>query len=205
VRELSDDLGISHTPIKEALNRLVAEGYIDAAPRKSMVVRKVNIDDFESVVELRAIYEVIVLNRIMRNKVELSECVNNMRTILEQLNILLSNDEIEYHHWLEYDFMFHCTYMQLSDNHAMFEAYKTLNANRHSYFMFLEKMKRPLTREDLRKDNIDHEEILECFERNDLEAALKVVTKHILRPRLEVVISDKVVEYVNNFTDKISF
>ena len=39
VRELSEEFGVSHTPVKDALNRLISEGYVEALPRRSMVVR----------------------------------------------------------------------------------------------------------------------------------------------------------------------
>ena len=35
VREISEELGVSHTPVKDALNRLVSEGYVVALPRRS--------------------------------------------------------------------------------------------------------------------------------------------------------------------------
>src|SRR5215831_11549855 len=40
-RQLSQDLGISRTPIREALNRLEQEGFIRSMPRRGMfIVRK---------------------------------------------------------------------------------------------------------------------------------------------------------------------
>ena len=30
VRELSEEFGVSHTPVKDALNRLISEGYVEA-------------------------------------------------------------------------------------------------------------------------------------------------------------------------------
>ena len=32
VRELSEEFGVSHTPVKDALNRLISEGYVEALP-----------------------------------------------------------------------------------------------------------------------------------------------------------------------------
>ena len=29
VRELSEEFGVSHTPVKDALNRLISEGYVE--------------------------------------------------------------------------------------------------------------------------------------------------------------------------------
>ncbi len=48
-RQLSQDLGISRTPIREALNRLEQEGFIRSIPRKGMfIVRKTKKEIIEA-------------------------------------------------------------------------------------------------------------------------------------------------------------
>ena len=61
VRELSEQLGVSHTPIKDALNRLVSEGYVEAPPRKSMYVKPFSIMDLMETLYVRAMCELSVV------------------------------------------------------------------------------------------------------------------------------------------------
>lgn len=53
--------GISKSPIREAVNRLEAEGLITILPRKGAFVRGFTIQDVEEIYELRAILEASVV------------------------------------------------------------------------------------------------------------------------------------------------
>src|SRR5436190_2563510 len=55
--ELARELGISRTPVREALLILQAEGLVDAAPNRGAVVRSHDGDDLEDLYQLRALLE----------------------------------------------------------------------------------------------------------------------------------------------------
>ena len=54
-------LGVSHTPVREAVRRLEAEGFLRYEPRKGVKVRPLNLNEFEELVTLRKALEPIVL------------------------------------------------------------------------------------------------------------------------------------------------
>jgi len=55
--ELARELGISRTPVREALLILQAEGLVDAAPNRGAVVKALDADDLEDLYQLRALLE----------------------------------------------------------------------------------------------------------------------------------------------------
>ncbi len=55
--ELAHELGISRTPIREALHLLQAEGLVEAAPNRGATVRAYELADLEDMYELRALLE----------------------------------------------------------------------------------------------------------------------------------------------------
>ena len=55
--ELARELGISRTPVREALLILQAEGLVDAAPNRGAVVRSHDAADLEDLYQLRALLE----------------------------------------------------------------------------------------------------------------------------------------------------
>jgi DNA-binding GntR family transcriptional regulator len=55
--ELARELGISRTPVREALLILQAEGLVDAAPNRGATVRAHNAEDLDDLYELRALLE----------------------------------------------------------------------------------------------------------------------------------------------------
>lgn len=55
--ELARELGISRTPIREALLILQAEGLVEAAPNRGAAVRTHNAEDLDDLYQLRALLE----------------------------------------------------------------------------------------------------------------------------------------------------
>ncbi|MEO1308893.1 MAG: GntR family transcriptional regulator, partial [Pseudomonadota bacterium] len=55
--ELSEQLGVSRTPIRNALSMLAAEGLVDHAPNSGFTVRNVTVKDVEGVYDCRAVLE----------------------------------------------------------------------------------------------------------------------------------------------------
>jgi DNA-binding GntR family transcriptional regulator len=55
--ELARELGISRTPVREALLMLNAEGLVDATPNRGAVVRSHSAEDLDDLYQLRALLE----------------------------------------------------------------------------------------------------------------------------------------------------
>lgn len=55
--ELAKDLGISRTPVREALNRLELDGYVQILPKKGILVTPVTLQDVQEIFTARAIIE----------------------------------------------------------------------------------------------------------------------------------------------------
>lgn len=90
VNELVDEWKISNTPIKEALNRLVAEELVEAMPRRGMRVRKYTSTETREIFEIRTLYEShcarIAAEKIQMGiepEIRLSNILNECREILQ--------------------------------------------------------------------------------------------------------------------------
>jgi DNA-binding GntR family transcriptional regulator len=55
--ELADRLGVSRTPVREALSRLAAEGLVELAPNRGARVASWTVDELEGVFALRSLLE----------------------------------------------------------------------------------------------------------------------------------------------------
>ncbi|MGI6031126.1 MAG: GntR family transcriptional regulator [Eubacteriales bacterium] len=186
VRELSEELNVSHTPIKEALHRLVAEGYVEAPPRKSMVVKRVTYQDYEQNMEIRVMCELFALPTLVALSPDQLGFTRDMQEDVEQMaQVLDAPGELDYNHWLELDGVFHRRYMSVVENTEFGRVYASLKANRNSYFAFLENTKHPLTMDFLRKDNEEHRKIVDAIQSRNLSQLTDAITTHILRPRFQ--------------------
>jgi DNA-binding GntR family transcriptional regulator len=54
---LSEWLGVSRTPLREALNRLAAEGALTSTPRLGYFVRPLTLEEFEQIYDIRPILD----------------------------------------------------------------------------------------------------------------------------------------------------
>lgn len=54
---LSQELGVSRTPLREALNRLAAEGALDSVPRVGFSVHPLTLGEFEQIYDIRPILD----------------------------------------------------------------------------------------------------------------------------------------------------
>ncbi|MCP3891824.1 MAG: GntR family transcriptional regulator [Desulfobulbaceae bacterium] len=64
---LAEDLGISRTPVREALLALSAEGLVTFLPRKGLVINKFSKQDIEEIFEIRESIELASVKKICRN------------------------------------------------------------------------------------------------------------------------------------------
>ena len=82
VRELSEEFGVSHTPVKDALNRLISEGYVEALPRRSMVVRTYTNAELLDALEARMMCEVFYADAIIEMSKGHPELVKELKEVM---------------------------------------------------------------------------------------------------------------------------
>ncbi len=65
--EISEKLGVSRTPIREALNRLEHEGLVKSLPNKGYSVSDLTITEIEELFEIREVLEILALRAAAKN------------------------------------------------------------------------------------------------------------------------------------------
>ena len=56
-RSIAAQIGVSTTPVRDALRRLVADGVLQAVPKSAFIVRPVSLERFRQLLELRVLLE----------------------------------------------------------------------------------------------------------------------------------------------------
>ncbi len=69
-QEVAAQLGISRTPVREALARLETEGFVQSSPRRGAVVCRVELDEIDEIYEIRAALERLVAKRACERATE---------------------------------------------------------------------------------------------------------------------------------------
>lgn len=55
--KIAEQMGISRTPVKEALRELAAEGFVKMNPNQGMIVNNASIEDVQNVLQIRGVLE----------------------------------------------------------------------------------------------------------------------------------------------------
>ena len=83
---LSVSLGISRTPVREALNKLVKDGLVEFVPRKGFYVNHLFSEDVNEIYELREILETYGLKKSINNipEKEIDNLINLFNEAIEE-------------------------------------------------------------------------------------------------------------------------
>ena len=171
MRQLRDQLGVSQTPIKDALFRLAGEGLVDITSRRGTYVKEVNERDLVEVYDIRMIIEMgaaeIVAGQITDE--QLDELERRYR------DTLTSDADSDYLVFMEGAKEFHNTIIRFTNNHRLLDLYEQLNAHMQMVrFRFQENAiaRRPRTNEE-------HRRILKAFKERDVAKAKAAIKYHL--------------------------
>jgi DNA-binding GntR family transcriptional regulator len=82
--QLQKELNIGKTPIREALFRLVQDGYITAVPHKGMSVTTFDVGQLESLLSIRLLLSGYLSQQLIRNAEDrdIERCEDEMRSLI---------------------------------------------------------------------------------------------------------------------------
>ncbi len=56
---LAQEIGVSRTPVREAIHKLILEGYATVTPRRGIQIARISLDEIDEVYEIRAALEAL--------------------------------------------------------------------------------------------------------------------------------------------------
>ena len=167
---LADKLGVSRTPIREAIRKLELEGLVVMAPRKGAKVASITERDLNDVLEVRKGMEVLAISlackRITGEELEKLESIErSFQSLIESGNLT---------ELAEMDVKFHDTIYQATNNQRLVQLLNNLREQMYRYRV--EYLKNESAHPKLLAE---HEEIIEKIEKREKQAAVDVVCQHI--------------------------
>lgn len=167
IRKLQDELGVSSSPIKDALYQLAGEGFVDITSRKGTYVKDVSREDMIEIEQLRTILEIGALDLFFEN------VTDEQLALLEQTHQEMATEK-QYETFMEKDRKFHLDIISLTNNKRLIDTYKSLNA--HSQIVRF-KFASQRTSPDPATIHA-HGEILRAMKNRDMEAAKRAIQNH---------------------------
>jgi len=179
-RLLCEFYGISDTPLKQALNRLLSEGLVEALPHRGMRVRRLEQNDIREAIEARIMIESYAVNAAIRSTEAGSDLIERLeanieedrRLILEAGDLSIYSETAEKE--LEVSQRFHEMLVENVQNGVILRAYRNIINHRYIYYQFnINKRKQVLSSLD------EHEQILDCLRRRDADGMRRAILHHL--------------------------
>ena len=177
IREISTALGVSHTPVKDALFKLAGENLIEISSRTGTYVKNITEADIHEIIQTRIILETAAIEMVAARITD--EQLRQLEDVYQKSIVLAvyQNDSETYKAFMEYDSRFHLFFFQFIGNNRLLNIYQNLNA--HMQFVRFRLMnhaggKLPTT-------DREHEMILQALRDRDPEKAKQAIRDHLLR------------------------
>jgi DNA-binding GntR family transcriptional regulator len=170
-RQLASDLGISRTPVREAMAQLEREGFVRSVPRRGIyVVRKSKREVIEMITAWAALESMAARLSTTNATIEEIATLRKMFATFENGQARAHLDE-----YSEVNIEFHQTIIRMSRNHVLIDLAENL-------FTHMRMIRRKTIGEQDRVDRSirDHMNIIEALEARDTERAEDLVRNHAL-------------------------
>lgn len=170
-RQLSESLGVSRTPVREALARLEQEGLVRIVPRRGVFVARKTREEILEMITVWAALESMAARLITQRATD--EEISSLRDIFATDEGKKPQANID-----EYsgrNIRFHQAILRLSKSDL-------LNSMTETLFLHMRSIRARTIGEDNRASRsiIDHMNIIEALERRDTELAERLVRQHTL-------------------------
>ena len=170
-RALAKALGVSRTPIREAMTLLEQEGFLRTEPRRGVfIVRKTKKQILE-MIEMWAALESMAARLATLNASD--EDIGKLRGMFDDFRSETPSEHIE--EYSEANIAFHQAIIRLSGSHLMGQTIENL-------FIHVRAIRRMTISQSDRaaRSIVDHMRIIEALERRDTELAERLVRQHSL-------------------------
>lgn len=177
--KLSKELGISRTPLRDAVHRLAQEGYIDIIPSKGFCIHQLTKQDVSETFQIRSALECYCTYQIAKDfgTRKAKKLFRELDWIMEELCEILNTTE-SIPDFCDYDFQFHTKIIEYLENEQFISVFAT----------FLYRMRKlaslSLAHEGRMQDTYDeHLAILEAMKQGDVDHIYEITLKHMDTPR----------------------
>jgi len=174
IEQLADQMGISRTPIREALLRLESDGLVRTVPRVGFFVTEITKRDLEELFELRELLESYAAEKAASlltddDLAHIDRLLEISVSAVEQGNL----DE-----FLKAEIAFHAFLIERCDNRRLIEMMKGLEDLTHR-----ERVLSLRSMENVRASLTEHQRIAEALHQRDGELASGFMGEHIRNVR----------------------
>ena len=171
---LSQQLNVSRTPVREAIQRLTSEGLLDVTPGVGLSVSQLRLDDLLEIYELRLGLESLAVKLfIEKRNLSLTEELSNTIALVTK-----AVEESDIDLFMEHDMKFHSIIAAGTRNKRLISSLDNIygQINRMSMYVRMDSEIREIT-------VVEHKKILDAIIEGDVDAAVTASEEHCMTGR----------------------
>lgn len=166
---LMQDLQLGRTPIREALQRLAAEGLVLSIPRRGMFVAEISITDLQKIFELRVVLEGLCARLAAQRATP--EQIAQIESVLRELDHVAERDVQAL---MSIDERFHDLLYQAADNEFLASTLTRLHAlSCRLWYLVLDRL------DGVRGAMEQHVDIADAIKAKEADRAEALIQQHV--------------------------
>jgi DNA-binding GntR family transcriptional regulator len=186
---VAKELGISRTPVREAIGQLVAEGLLEQIPNRGVVVVQLSRNDIVDLYELREALEVYAVGKAARRALDSAD-LRHLQSFADDITVLRDElvksgcaelDPEQMHRFVVCDLGFHTMLMRMAANARIL---KVVNETRLLIRIFAIR-RTGHNVADLERIYRQHCDVLRAVSERDPERAMRLLSEHIQNSQKE--------------------
>lgn len=168
IHHISQEFGVSPTPVREALRLLQGDNLLVATSNKGYATTEVlDLKGVRDLFEFRLLIEPWATGVSAENRL-----TNPSRMLKEELKRFDANADSIQHALIAHDSRFHTTILEATGNQTVVQAFEQSHCHLHLFRMYGQNW-------DWQATISEHEEIVEAIDRADSVGAEEAMTKHL--------------------------
>jgi len=192
VEEVARALGVSRTPVMDALKRLAGDGLVEIIPRRGTFVTELTAKDVAELFDIRLMIELYAAQWILRAGA-VAKFLDSVREPMRLMEHSIVNNEYgDYEVFIQGDRKLHLNLVQATGNQRLIQMYTGMNVHmqvaRAHYLRLVE---------NAYQAHQDHEAILRAFKGGDEKQVHDAIHSHITK------VKERILELLNERDGKL--
>ena len=177
-KQIAQEMGISRTPVREALVRLSEQGLVETNPNRGFTVKSFTVSEIDDLYTLREALEVLAVRQAIpkldRERIEaFKKPTDRFLSLLKTNNLIALIDSDE---------AFHDLISTYTENRPLIN----FLGNLHDQIRIARRYDH-LYGDDLQMTHREHLEILEFMDRKEISKATRAMSRHIVRAKKNIL------------------
>lgn len=175
--DIAVQMGVSMTPVREALDLLVAKGIAERVPYRGVRIREMSAKDVVEAYEMRLFLEAMIARETALNITP--EQITRLEGIMEEMDRHVELSEMPQERHLSREF--HAAIAEASGNSLLIQLYSIVSNAFPDWLLYEALYRKPeLVSSSVAQTHDEHAALLGALKKGDAELAVRISLEHVM-------------------------